>query len=94
FRGKIIYINRSDAPDDGKPFLQDLIGLTVLDADTGEIYGKLHDVLETGANDVYSIRDESGRERLVPVIRQVIISTDIEGGEMRIRPLAGLFDEN
>jgi 16S rRNA processing protein RimM len=93
-RGKIIYIDRDDAPDDGKPFLQDLIGLTVLNADTGEVYGKLADVLETGANDVYSVRDETGKERLVPVIPQVIISTDIEGGEIRIRPLEGLFDEN
>jgi len=93
-RGKILYINRDDAPDDGKPFLQDLLGLIVRDADTGEIYGKLADIIETGANDVYVVRDDSGHERLVPVIPQVIIKTDINGGEISIRPLEGLFDAN
>jgi len=92
FRGKVLYIDRNDAPDDGKPFLQDLIGLTVRDADTGEVYGKIADVIETGANDVYIVRDDAGRERLVPVIPQVIIKTDINGGEIIIRPLEGLFD--
>ena len=93
-RGKVLYIDRSDAPDDGKPFLQDLIGLIVRDTDTGEIYGKLADIIETGANDVYIVRAESGRELLVPVIPQVIIKTDIDGGEITIRPLEGLFDAN
>ena len=93
-RGKILYINRDDAPDDGKPFLQDLLGLIVRDADTDEIYGKLADIIQTGANDVYVVRDDSGRERLVPVIPQVIIKTDIDGGEISIRPLEGLFDAN
>ena len=93
-RGKILYIDRNDAPDDGRPFLQDLIGLTVRDVDTNEIYGKLADIIETGANDVYVVRGDCGRELLVPVIEQVIIETDIDGGEITIRPLEGLFDAN
>jgi 16S rRNA processing protein RimM len=91
-RGKVLYINRDDAPDDGKPFIQDLLGLAVLDADTGEFYGKLMEVLETGANDIYIVRNDEGGEKLIPVIPQVVISTDIKGGEVLIRPLRGLFD--
>ena len=93
-RGKTLYIDREDAPDDGGHFLQDLIGLTVRDADSGQVYGTLHDVLETGANDVYDVRDASGKQRLVPVIPQVVERVDVDGGEILIRPLEGLFDED
>ena len=93
-RGRLLYLDRNDAPKDDKPFLQDLIGLSVTDIDSGRVYGTLHDVLETGANNVYDIRDEDGKQRLVPAIDDVIIETDFEAGIMHIRPLEGLFDED
>ena len=76
--------------DEGVFFVADLIGLTVKDADTGEVYGRLSDVLQTGGRDVYVIK--GGRELLIPAIPEVIISVDVAGGEMLIRPLEGLFD--
>ncbi len=76
--------------EEGVFFVADLIGLTVKDADTGEVYGRLSDVLQTGSRDVYVIK--GGRELLVPAIPEVIISVDIAGGQMLIRPLEGLFD--
>jgi len=92
-RGKVLYIDREDAPmEEGKHFIQDLLGLHVLDADTGQDYGKLTDVLHTGANDVYELTGEHGEKKLVPAIPDVVIETDIEGGTMRIRPLRGLFE--
>ena len=93
-RGKILYMKRSDAPDDGFFFVQDLLGLRVIDADSEEIYGKLTDVFSTGAHDVYELVTDSGVKHLFPAIHQVIIETDITERLMRIRPLKGLFDEN
>lgn len=93
-RGRILYMNREDDPDGGEGyFLQDLIGLAVKDADTGEVYGKLTDVLETGANDVYALKNEAGKQLLVPAIPDVVLEIDIEAGQMLIRPLEGLFDD-
>ncbi len=93
-RGKVLYVNRSDVPmDDGEYFVQDLIGCTVTDVDTGADYGKIYDVRPTGANDVYYLRDDSGTERLVPAIPDVVLERDIDGGVIRIRPLEGLFDD-
>ena len=43
---------------------------------------------------MYSIRKDDGRELLFPCIDEVVISTDIDAGEMLIRPLPGLFDED
>lgn len=93
--GKLLYLNRDDAElEEGLYFIQDIIGLTVKDADTGEVYGKISEVYQNGASDVYSIRKDDGRELLFPCIDEVVINTDIDAGEMIIRPLPGLFDED
>ena len=91
-RNKVLYMHRDDLElDDDTYFIQDLIGLEVRDADTNRVYGRIADVMQTGANDVYVIKGED-REYLVPAIGDVVISTDIDGGVMTIRPLDGLFD--
>lgn len=94
--GKMLYIDREDAQlGEDVFFIQDMIGLTVKDCDTGEVYGRISEVYQNGAADVFSIKKEDGRELMFPNISEVVISTDIEGGEMLIRPLKGLFnDEN
>ena len=91
-RNKLLYMHRDDLElDDDTYFIQDLIGLEVSDADSGKVYGKIADVMQTGANDVYVIKGDD-REYLVPAIADVVVSTDIDGGTMTIRPLEGLFD--
>ena len=91
-RGKVLYLDREeDSLEEGQYYIQDLIGLSVEDADTGERYGTLQDVTETGANDVYHVAFPDGRVQLVPAIPQVIAKIDIDGGKMLIRPLEGLF---
>lgn len=91
-RNKILYMHRDDLElDENTYFIQDLIGLEVRDADTEFLYGKITDVMQTGANDVYVVRGEE-REYLVPAIPDVIISTDIDSNIMTIRPLDGLFE--
>ena len=93
-RDKILYIHRDDIPmEEGEYLIQDLLGIQVVDADDGHIYGELTQVSPTGANDVYHIRFADGKERLIPAIPQVVIETDVEGGVMKIRPLEGLMDD-
>lgn len=93
--GKMLYIDREDAelPKDTY-FIQDIIGLEVRDVETGEVYGKISEVYQNGAADVYSIKKEDGRELLFPYIDEVVKSIDIENGIMLIKPLKGLFDED
>ncbi len=73
-------------------FIADLIGLTVLDEENAEI-GTLYDVIETGANDVYAVRLHSGKEFLLPAIKQCILDVDVESGFIKIHILEGLLDE-
>jgi 16S rRNA processing protein RimM len=92
-RNRMLYMDRNDVElEEGSYFIADLIGLCVSDSKTGETYGTLCDVTETGANDVYHIKTEDGRILLVPAIPEVIDRVDIEGGVMEITPLNGLFD--
>lgn len=91
-RNKILYMHRDDLElDENTYFIQDLIGMEVKDADSGFVYGKITDVMQTGANDVYVING-ADREYLVPAIPDVVVSTDINSNIMLIRPLDGLFD--
>lgn len=91
--GKTLYVDREDIElEEGTYFIQDIIGLTVFDADSGECYGKITDVYQNGATDVYSIRKENGTELMFPCIPEIVLETDIENGKMIIRPLEGLFD--
>ena len=93
-RGKIIYINRDDITlDEGVNFVQDLIGLEVRDAENGTVYGKLTDVLRTGANDVYEITDSNNKKYLAPVIDEVVEEINVDGGFVLIRPMKGIFDD-
>ena len=91
YRNKVLFMHRDDLElDEGTYFIQDLIDMEVKDADSGFVYGKITDVLQNGANDVYVIKGD--REYLVPAIPDVVISTDIDSNIMLIRPLEGLFD--
>jgi 16S rRNA processing protein RimM len=92
-KNAVLYMNREDVElEEGTYFIQDLIGLSVYDADTNMCYGKIKDVIQTGANDVYTISDGS-KEYLIPAIPDVVIETDVENETMKIRPLRGLFDD-
>ena len=93
-RNTILYMNRSDIElDEDVFFWQDILNCTVIDADTGKEYGKITDILETGANDVYQITDKDGKNYLIPVIDDVVVSTDIDSEIVTIRPLKGIFDD-
>ena len=93
-RGKTLYFDRNDIElPEGRYYIQDILGVTVQDADTGKVYGTLTDVIRTGANDVYQVTDEAKKDYLVPAIDEVIVTVDPEHEKMEIRPMRGIFDD-
>ncbi len=92
FRQKSLYVTRENAVRLGRDeyFIADLMGLRVFDEDDSEI-GILREVLETGANDVYLIDLNDGRELLLPAIKECVLNVDVEAGKMRIHILDGLL---
>lgn len=93
-RGRILYIDRGDVRlGEGEHFVQDIIGLTVTDADNGAVYGEIKDVLKTGSNDVYEMKAPDGRLFYIPVIPDIVDRLDFEAGAAYIHPMKGLFDD-
>ena len=94
---KTIYIPRSDIKlKPGQFLIVDLVGLTVVNNQKEEqIYGTVTDVIKTGSNDVYVIKNSQGKEYLIPAIKEVVNIIDIENKTIKITPMKGLFnDEN
>jgi 16S rRNA processing protein RimM len=80
------------APDEDEYYWHDLLGLSVI-TNAGIKLGVVADILETGANDVYLVKDaENRREYLIPAIANVINSINLQSGTMFVTPLEGLLD--
>ena len=97
YKNEVLYIEKSELPPlpKGVYYISDLIGLEVFSAPENKLIGKISDVLKTGANDVYVV-DKAGdvkKQYLIPAIPDVIDSVDIDGGIMKITPIAGLIDD-
>ena len=93
-RGRILYVSRKDLhiPRD-RYLVQDLIGMQVVDADDGRVYGTLTDVSQTGANPVYHMQTPAGAEVLIPAIPDVVVTIDLKADIVHLRPMKGLFDD-
>ena len=93
YKGKPLLVTRENAVKLGRDeyFIADLIGIEVYDED-GKYLGVLQKVIETGANDVYEVKFEDGREVLFPAIRQCILDVDMENRKMKVHIMDGLLD--
>lgn len=93
-KNKVLFCNRDDAKiDEDSHYLADIIGCYVVDVDTEEEYGKIVDVLNYGASDIYDV-ESWGQHTLIPAIDDIVKEIDTEYQVVRIKPMKGLFDEN
>lgn len=91
-RGATLEVDRSQRwplPPDHY-YAGDLVGLRVV-TDTGESLGPVTEVIRTPANDVYRVQGPAG-EILLPALKAVVCSIDLDAGRMVVRPPAGLMD--
>lgn len=93
YKGKSLFVSRENAVKLNKDeyFIADLIGMKVENED-GSFQGVLKDVIETGANDVYTVLCEDGKEVLIPAIKECILEVDLGSNEMKVHLLDGLLD--
>jgi 16S rRNA processing protein RimM len=91
FRNQWVYIKATDAPPlpEGQIYQHELFGFQVLD-ENETLLGELVEIIETGANDVYVVRNEAGKEILLPAIPSVILELDPIRRFMRVHLLEGL----
>ena len=88
-KGRTVSIDRTGVVlPEGRHFLADLMGLDVLDADSGEKLGVIADVLTPPAHEVYVVKGE--HEYLIPAVDEFLIETNVEGGYIKVRLIEGM----
>ncbi len=91
YKNCYLKIDRKDAvelPEDSY-FIIDLIGITVF-SDNDEELGNIVDVYSTGANDIYVVKNQLGKQVLLPAIGEVIKDVDIQNKKMIVHLIEGL----
>ena len=92
-KNTVIYANRDDIPiKEGSYLIADLIGLDVIDAVSGRVYGKLTDVIQGGSGDIYDIKTEKG-SALMPAVKEFVKEIRLNEG-IFVTPIKGIFDED
>ena len=91
-RNAILEIDRKDAIplEEGEYFIADLLESEVY-TDEGKKLGILEDIFNTGSNDIYVVRDELGKQILLPATKEVIKKVDIENKKIIVHLLPGLI---
>lgn len=89
-KGKTLFTEKVPLPE-GRYYIKDLIGLSVFEEN--EELGKLTDVFNTGANDIYEVKTKDGKNIYLPVIDGVIGDVDLENKKMFVTIPAGLLDD-
>lgn len=91
-RNCYIKIDRKDAKKlpEGTYFIADLIGLDVY-TDENKLLGKVDDIYNTGSSDIYVVKDELGKQILLPAIKEVLKQVDLENGKIIVHLIKGLI---
>lgn len=92
-KGLELWVDRKNARklEEDEFFICDLIGLSVYEGET--CYGTIREVIQTGSNDVYWVKDGKGFDVLIPALKAVVLYVDIAGGRMEVKLPEGLLDE-
>ena len=90
-KNTVVYADRDDFElEEGDYFIADIIGCDVVDADNGTVYGKLSEVVNRGASDIYVVKTEKG-EAMIPAVDEFIDRVEV-GKAVYVRPISGMFD--
>ena len=66
----------------------------MIDNETGERIGKITDIQSPGANDVWEVTEDSGKEFLIPFIEDVVKKVDVPNKKVYVELMEGLRDED
>jgi 16S rRNA processing protein RimM len=90
--GRELYTTREQMPElsEGEFYWSDLLGLKVV-TDGGKCLGVMVDIIVTGSNDVYVVKDGK-REYLIPALADVVLDINLDEGIMTVSPPEGLLD--
>lgn len=88
-----IYVTRENAVplEKDEYYIADVIGANVYE-DNGKFLGTVSDVLQTGANDVFIVSSDGGKELLVPVINDCVLDINTKENKIVVKLMKGMLD--
>ena len=92
FRNSYLLINRENEKplEKGTYYIVDMVGLEVY-TDEGEKLGILDDIFNSGSSDIYVVKNELGKQILLPAIKEVIRNIDMENRKITVHLIKGLM---
>ncbi|MBR3771384.1 MAG: ribosome maturation factor RimM [Clostridium sp.] len=95
YKGKDLLVTRENAVEleEDEFYLADVLDARVITED-GAQFGIITDILETGANNVFVVETEGGKEVLLPVTKECILDINTEEMVVTVHILPGLLDIN
>jgi len=93
FKGAMLKVPESQLGElnEGEYYFHEIIGCTVV-TEEGETVGTVSEILTPGANDVWVVKRDNGKEVLIPYIEDVVKKVDVERKTITIRPMKGLLE--
>ncbi|MEG1069435.1 MAG: ribosome maturation factor RimM [Ruthenibacterium sp.] len=93
FLKKTAYFQRGDVTlPKGRYFVQDILGATVKDADTGKVYGTVTDITHPAAHDIYTVKNDAGETFLFPAVPAFLETLSPQEGLVTVHAIPGMFD--
>lgn len=91
YRNLYLKVNRNNLPNlpENTFYIVDLLECEVVTTE-GELLGKVDDVFNTGSNDIYAVKDELGKQILIPAIKEVIKKIDVPNKKITVKLMEGL----
>ncbi len=91
-RNKYLFVDREDEEplEEGTYYIVDMLGLDVY-TDENELLGTLDDIYNTGSNDIYVVKNELGKQILLPAIKDVIKEVNLEEKKIIVHLIPGLI---
>ena len=86
----IVDREKEEPLEEGRYYIVDMLGIDVY-TEEGNLLGKLDDIYNTGSNDIYVVKDELGKQVLLPALKEVIKQVDIENRKMVVHLIPGLI---
>lgn len=95
-RGQILVVSEEDRGElpDGVYYYKDIFDCDVIDEETGKRIGKIVDIQSPGANDIWLVREDDGKEYWIPNIADVVKKVDVAAKKVYVELMEGLRDED
>ena len=92
-RGSLLYVTEDDLPElpEGEYYVRELIGMEAVTEDGGHL-GKVTDVIQNTAQDIFEVETEEGKQVLIPNVPAFVLDIDADSRRVTFRLIEGMLD--